>query len=233
MKPAFGYLRVSGKGQLDGDGEKRQKQTILAFAARNGFNIIRWFFDGGVSGEVETEDRDQYADMLSLCSDATTKTILVERSDRLGRTLVVCEIACEQARKDGLTIWGCDTGVDLTNSDDPSRVLIRQMFGCVAEWNKNVMVKRLRAARDRIREETGRCEGRKPYAGDDFTMGLITSMRQSGATFRDVASELNRRRIPAPAGSWWYPMTVRNVMNREAPRVPAKRNSGLLAGLPV
>lgn len=241
MKPAFGYLRVSGRGQLDGDGKARQKDTISAFAAKNGFSIIRWFFDGAVSGEVETEDRDQYAEMVSLCGDATTKTILVERSDRLGRTLVVCEIACEQMRKLGLTVWGCDTGVDLTNSDDPSRVLIRQMFGSVAEWNKNVMVKRLRVARDRIRVETGRCEGRRAFGqrgnpDDDFTLSLIFTMKLNHYSLRETASELNRRKRPVPEdGQCWHPSSISSILHRaeKIERIPTKTNSPLLAGLSV
>lgn len=234
MKPAFGYLRVSGKGQLDGDGEARQKQTILAFAARSGFNILRWFFDGGVTGEMDAGERPRYAEMLSLCSDVTTKTILVESSDRLGRTLVVCETACELARESGLTILSADSGMDLTNSDDPARVAMRQMMGVMAQMNKNVLIARLRKGRDRIREREGRCEGRKPHHAGDLTMGTISSMRQSGKSFREIASELNRRRVAAPAGNWWYPATVRNLLNRDSvQRVSMKHGSGLLAGLPV
>ena len=70
MKPAFGYMRVSGAGQLDGDGEARQRQAIESFALRNGFVIIRWFFDGAVSGEVKVEDRAQFEEMVNLCGES-------------------------------------------------------------------------------------------------------------------------------------------------------------------
>jgi len=47
--------------------------------------------------------------------------------------------------------------------DDPTRVLIRQVLGAVAQFEKSVIVAKLRAARVRKRRETGRCEGRKPF----------------------------------------------------------------------
>lgn len=239
MKPAFGYLRVSGKGQLDGDGEARQRASIERYAAQHGYHVLRWFFDGAVTGEMDAGERPKYAEMLNLCGDATTRTILVESSDRLGRTLIVCEVACEAAREAGLVIIAADSGMDLTTDNDPAKVAMRQMMGVMAQMNKNVLTNRLRKARDRIREEKGRCEGPLPFgqrgnAEDEVTMGFITSMHQSGKSLREICSELNRRRRPVPgAGSWWHPMTVSNILKREAPRVTAKRGSGLLAGLPV
>lgn len=240
MKPAFGYIRVSGRGQLDGDGESRQRASIERFAAARGYTVLRWFFDGGVSGETEADNREQYAEMLSLVGDATTRTILVESSDRLGRTLVVCEMACEAARKAGLTIISADSGLDLTNSDDPSRVAIRQMMGVMAEMNKNVLVKRMRHARNRIRSESGHCEGVRPFGerenpDDEFTLSLLATMKLSDYSIRDMASELNRRHRPSPTGRQWAPSTVHRVLARglQSPLIELRSDSKLLEGLAV
>jgi len=35
MQKAFAYLRVSGKGQIEGDGFTRQLSAIQAYAAKN------------------------------------------------------------------------------------------------------------------------------------------------------------------------------------------------------
>jgi hypothetical protein len=51
-----------------------------------------------------------------------------------------------QFSKIGSRILTAD-GVDLTSSDDPTRRPIRQVLGAVAEFEKNVVVLRLRAAR--------------------------------------------------------------------------------------
>lgn len=236
MKPVFGYLRVSGRGQLAGDGEARQRETIERFCQNKGFQVIRWFFDGAVTGELDAADRDQYALMLSFCGPATTNTIIVERSDRLGRALTVCEIACEEARKSGITILEAASDTDLTNSDDPTRVLIRQVLGSLAEWNKNVMVKRLRAARERKRAANGHCEGPKPFGSrdnpdDEITLNIINALRSEDYSYREVALELTRRNRRTPEGKLkWSKSSVHLVATRTGPQEP---QLNLVAGLAV
>ena len=45
MKPlkAFAYLRVSGKGQIEGDGFTRQLEAIKGYAAAHGIKIVQVF----------------------------------------------------------------------------------------------------------------------------------------------------------------------------------------------
>lgn len=248
MKPVFGYLRVSGNAQLEGDGFDRQKDTIDRFCAANGYFVLRWFQDGAVSGTVETSIREGFAEMVSLMGEETTKIAVVERADRLARTLVVSEIACEEVRTAGLTLLEAASGTNLTDSSDPTRVLIRQLLGVLSEWNKNVAVKRLRASRDRIRKETGRCEGRLPYGRRGIpdeveTLSLIMTMRDSsGHTFDRIARELRSRKIVLANrdGFWWTGSTVWAIYNREREirnkeRVMAKKKvkPEMLDGLPV
>ena len=40
---------------------------------------------------------------------------------------------------------------------------MRQIFGAIAEYEKTMIVIKLRGARQRKKARTGRCEGRKPY----------------------------------------------------------------------
>ena len=55
MTKAFGYLRVSGRGQIEGDGFKRQEAAIKAYAANHGIKIVKTFREEGVSGTTELE----------------------------------------------------------------------------------------------------------------------------------------------------------------------------------
>jgi DNA invertase Pin-like site-specific DNA recombinase len=52
-KKAFGYLRVSGKSQVDGDGFPRQKAAIQKWVKANGYRIVQWFTEEGVSGTLD------------------------------------------------------------------------------------------------------------------------------------------------------------------------------------
>jgi len=221
MIPVFAYLRVSGRGQLDGDGMDRQKDTIERYCKLKGFKVIRWFKDGAVSGEVEASCRPQFAEMLLIAGDATAKIIIVERADRMARTLAVSELACEEARKSGLTIYEAASDTDLTNSDDPTRVMIRQILGVLAEWNKNVMVKRLRDARNR----TGRHGGRKPFGRRNDveieTLCLIMGFRDtSGMSFKAIADKLEEMRRPKPQkhALFWNASSVYFIYTTEVER---------------
>jgi hypothetical protein len=69
-------------------------------------------------------------------------------------------------------------GVDLTSSDDPTRRLIRQVLGAVAEFEKNVIVLKLRAARDRKRARGERVEGVKPFGHLPAERAVVKRMRE-------------------------------------------------------
>jgi len=232
LTPAFGYLRVSGNGQLDGDGETRQRETISTFASRKGFRVIRWFFDGAVSGEVDAVERPEFGEMLLMAGEATSRVILVERADRLARTLMVCEFACAEARKQEVQIIDCSSDTDLTNSDDPTRVLIRQVMGAVAEFNKNVMVKRLAAARNRKRESGRRCEGRKPYGNqNDEQLFIVTQILkyrdEERLSWNQIARKLKTNQFKSPDGTfYWSRYTVRDIYERETELKLAKARHG-------
>ena len=52
---------------------------------------------------------------------------------------------------------------ELTATDDPSKVMVRQMMAAFAQFEKARVVGKLAAARRRKREATGKCEGRKGH----------------------------------------------------------------------
>ena len=62
---AYAYLRVSGKGQVEGDGFPRQRQAIKKYAATNGIKLVQFFEEQGVSGTVENMDRPAWRDLIA------------------------------------------------------------------------------------------------------------------------------------------------------------------------
>ena len=48
--------------------------------------------------------------------------------------------------------------------DTPTAVLVRQVLGAIAQFEKASAVAKLASARKRKRESTGKCEGRKAHA---------------------------------------------------------------------
>ena len=148
MTEAVSYLRVSGKGQVRGDGLPRQREVIDHYARRHGIEVVGEYRDEGVSGTKELDDRDGLRELLARVQSNCAKLVLVERADRLARDLMVSELLLAQFRKLNVTVIAADSGTDLTaGDDDPTRVLIRQVLGAVAQFEKSVIVAKLRAAR--------------------------------------------------------------------------------------
>jgi DNA invertase Pin-like site-specific DNA recombinase len=183
MQPtkAFAYLRVSGRGQVEGDGFPRQKAAIKAYADAHGVRIARYFQEEGVSGTKDLENRPALSEMMVALLADGVETVLIEKLDRLARDLMIQETLVADFRKHGFTVISA-AEPDLC-SDDPSRVLMRQLFGVIAQYEKSTIVLKLRAARQRMRIKTGRCEGRKPYGtreGEREVIARIVEFRKSG-----------------------------------------------------
>lgn len=218
MTSAFAYLRVSGRGQIDGDGFTRQREAIGLYAVGHGISIVKDFQDA-FSGTKELADREGMSALFNSLS-AEVRLVLVERADRLARDLMISEVILAQFRDMGATVIECEGGSDLTVADgDPTRKLIRQILGAVAEFDKACIVTKLKAARDRIRKAHGRCEGRKPFGyreGEELVIERIRLYRAGGHGFADIARILNREQLPTRTGKPWSRSTVKAIVDRAA-----------------
>src|SRR3954471_21620340 len=124
---AVSYLRVSGRGQVDGDGFPRQREAIRRFAKSNRYEIVDEFRDEGVSGTRELADRPGLAALLDRIESNGVRVVVVERADRLARDLMVSEVIIDRLTQLGAKVLTAD-GADLTTADgDPTRTLIRQV----------------------------------------------------------------------------------------------------------
>lgn len=214
-RKAITYLRVSGQGQIEGDGITRQREAVTRYARTSRIEVVSECRDDGVSGTRELENRPGLAAVLDLIESCAATIVLVERADRLARDLMVNEIILERFRSAGATVLTAE-GQELTADDDPTRKLIRQVLGAVSEYDKTVTVLKLRAARERIRRRSGRCEGRKPYGALRGESDVLNQMRQlrrkrpgqDRRSFASIADELNNRGVPTRTGNPWQARTV-------------------------
>jgi DNA invertase Pin-like site-specific DNA recombinase len=99
--PAVSYLRVSGKGQVEGDGFPRQREAIVRFAKRHGYQLLEEYRDEGVSGTKELAERPGLAALLHRIESNGVKVVLIERADRLARDLMVSEVILDQLARAG------------------------------------------------------------------------------------------------------------------------------------
>jgi len=223
-KNALAYLRVSGRGQVNKGGFPRQRDAVRKYAKAHGLKIIAEYRDEGVSGTKELERRGGLAALLDRVESDGVQIVLVERADRLARDLMVSEVILGQFRDLGVRVIAADSGVDLTASNnDPTRTLIRQVLGAVSQFEKSVIVLKLRAARERTKRKTGRCEGRKPYGyypGEDKTIKRIKKLYrkpkgEKRMGFRAIARQLDKEGISTRSGVPWSDTQVKSILTRK------------------
>jgi DNA invertase Pin-like site-specific DNA recombinase len=213
MKDAFAYLRVSGKGQLEGDGFTRQSQAIQKYARANDLAIVDTFEEEGVSGTKELDDRPALQDLLAALRDGGVRVVIIEKLDRLARDLMVQETILSDLMKQGFEVVSvCEP--DLC-STDPSRVLVRQIFGAIAQYDRAMTVLKLRGARQRMKAKQGRCEGRKAFgarSGEAQAIQRMTELRSEGMAVDKIAAQLNTEGIPSRMGKGWHGMSVSRIL---------------------
>ena len=213
MVKAFGYLRVSGKGQVDGDGFPRQLQAINGYAAAHDITIVKVFREKGVTGSKESMDRPAFAEMMTALHSNGVRTIIIEKLDRLARDLMVQEATIADLQKHGFTL------VSVAEPDlmatDPTRILMRQLMGAVAQYDKSQIVLKLRGARMRMRAKEGRCEGRKPYGYYDGEQAVIERMQELRAArmgFDRIAAQLNAEGLKTRTGAQWHGLVCNRIL---------------------
>lgn len=207
------YLRVSGKSQTDGDGFARQTEKIDEFCGHWGLVKTTTSVEDGVSGAVEAMERPSFSKLMSDidAGRAFVGAIVVERMDRLARDLMVQEFLLRECRERDIQVFAADQGnlTDMASNDcDPTRILIRQILGALAQWEKAMLVAKLAAARNRIKESGQRCEGNRPYGfkpGESTILGLMLNLRSSGMNNIGIANMLNEGGFKnRRGGSWTY-----------------------------
>jgi DNA invertase Pin-like site-specific DNA recombinase len=206
-------------GQVDGDGFTRQGEAINRYACSQGIAIEQTFREEGVSGTKELDNRPALQELLLAIDGGNVRLVLIEALNRLARDLMVQETILGDLRKRGITVISVSEP-DLC-SDDPSRKLMRQIFGAIAEYDKAMIVLKLRGARQRMKARTGRCEGSKPFGAADGHRPIIDRimvLRGTGLAVDTIAETLNAEGLKSKTGGRWYGSSVRNVILREQVR---------------
>jgi len=226
-----GYVRVSTATQVeDGLGLDVQKAAIRAWCKANGHKLVAVLADEGVSGAKELDDRPGLADALDIIRGTKAQGIVVPRLDRLARDLIVQETILAEVRRIGGEAFStspAEASYLTDDPDDPSRKLIRQVLGAVSEYERSMVVLRLRNGRRRKAQTGGYASGAPAFGyeardGDlveleeeQFTVKRICDLRASGASLRAICSTLESEgRSSKRGGTSWQPMAVKRVLDR-------------------
>jgi DNA invertase Pin-like site-specific DNA recombinase len=197
LNKAIAYFRSSSDTNVgeDKDTLKRQREAVAKYAKSAGYQVIAEYTDDGVKGADPVDQRPGFAAMMKHIAGNGVRTILVETAARFARDLIVQETGWRYLKDQGITLIAVDAP-DSFLDDTPTAVMIRQILGSVSQFEKAMLVAKLKGARDRKKAATGKCGGRKSYEERNPEMvALAKKLARYPAngrkrSLRDVASEL-------------------------------------------
>ncbi|WP_354097849.1 recombinase family protein [Bradyrhizobium sp. S3.2.12] len=217
---AVAYIRTSSAANVgaDKDSDKRQRAAIEGFAKRAGFGLVGEFNDAAVSGADPIESRAGFTALLDRIESNGVRTVIVEDASRFARELMIQELGILALINRGVRVL-TSNGDDLTDSTDPSRVMMRQIAGAFHQYEKAGLVAKLKAARQRKRELLGKVEGRKSWA--EIDPQLVKEARRlrrrspkgGQRSLRDVAEELARLGYVNERGARFSASSVKSMLS--------------------
>lgn len=161
MTKAAAYLRVSTDGQVGEDkyGLADQKSAIKVYARAQGFEVVAWYSDEGISGA--TMDRAGLQDMLTDASSGDFKAVIVAKMDRIARDLMAQLWIEKELLRCSVELI---SAAEPFRGQDPANVLFRQIIGAFAQFEKARIAERLSGGR----KQKARTGG---YAGGGAAIG--------------------------------------------------------------
>jgi DNA invertase Pin-like site-specific DNA recombinase len=169
-------------------------------------------------------------DALETLRTGEAEGLVVDRLDRLARDLIVQETVLRDAWALGGSVFSTSEAEtsNLTNDpDDPSRALIRQVLGAVAEYERKMIALRLRAGARRKAANGGyaggappfvwKAEGRSlvPIPHEQVVIERMRELRAQGRTLRAIASQLDLEGFRPRRGDRWHGRQVGRVLERQ------------------
>jgi DNA invertase Pin-like site-specific DNA recombinase len=148
--------------------------------------MVAWFNDPAVSGADPIETRPGFSALLDRIENNGVRTVIVEDASRFARDLVAQELGVLMLIKRGMRVLTA-SGDDMTEATDPSRIMMRQIAGSFAQYEKARRVRKLREARERL----GKLGGRKSYAqAKPETVARANALRDERRSWAQISAAL-------------------------------------------
>lgn len=230
---AFAYLRTSSAANIgeDKDSGRRQLQAIESFAKRAGITLVGTYNDEAVKGSDPIDTRPGFAEMLEALEANGTKTIIVETANRFARDLMVQEVGFAMLKARGIDLIAADSPTSFLD-DTPTARLIRQVLGAVSEFEKAMLVAKLKGARDRKRRGGAKVEGRKSIAEErpetvEYARRLARARPKGGKrSLREISAALAEAGHMTKTGKPYAPTAVKMMLERPSLSIVAHDTAG-------
>ncbi len=172
------YSRVS----TDDKGQNPQVQVaeLQRFCAARGWTITHELVDHGYSGG--TDDRPGLKKLMKLVKSREVDGVVVVKLDRLFRSLKHLVTTLDDWQALGIVFCATADAVDYST---PGGRLFAQILGCLAEFEKSLLVERTKMGLEHARRQ-GKRLGR-PKKRDDVA---IMNLRREGLSYSQIQKRL-------------------------------------------
>lgn len=201
-----GYTRVSTEDQTrTGYGLDDQRHAIDGEATRRGWSVM-WIADEGRSGkDLDRPGLDRALDSLRRKG---ASGLVVAKLDRLTRSVSDFAALVERAHREGWELVVLDLGVDTST---PAGKLVAHMFAALAQWERETIGVRTRAALAAARARGVQLGRPRSITGE--IRERIHRDAASGMSTRRIAAALTAEGVPTPqGGSRWWSSTISRVL---------------------
>jgi site-specific DNA recombinase len=215
------YLRVSTEHQSqNGTSLASQENFLRSYAAAKSWRIVKVFRENGFS--AKNTQRPALQQLLADVKAGEVDVVAIYKLDRLTRSVGdLCGLVALLKRYH-VELVSLTESLDTTT---PSGMLLVNILGSIAEWERQTIAARTKAALQRKREN-GEVYGPTPFGfrrrgnrllPDAKTMQTVADifrLRKEGRTLQAICDDLMERKVKAPrGGTTWGPESVRIVLN--------------------
>jgi DNA invertase Pin-like site-specific DNA recombinase len=179
LKRAVLYLRVSTTDQTTAS----QERSLREVAARTGWEVVKVYKDHGISGTKGRNGRPGFDALHRAAARREFDVVMAWSVDRLGRSLQDLVAFLSELHAVGIDLFLHQQGIDTTT---PGGKAMFQMMGVFAEFERTMIVERVRAGLVRARA-AGKHLGRPPIKPE-----LETQIREAlagGLSIRKAADK--------------------------------------------
>lgn len=221
MKNAIGYCRVSTEGQTGEDkfGLEAQREQIRLYALSNGYEVVDWAVDEGISGV--TLDRPALNELLyGDIQNPPIEAVIVAKNDRMSREMEQYFYVKYSLKKKNIALKSVSE--DFGQMGVFSNVM-ESLAMFIAEQERINIAKRTRGGRKIKAAAGGYSGGRAPYGYKIFNgqymivteeaemVKQIFKKIDAGATLLDTAEWLNDNGYHTRSGKKFYASHIKAI----------------------
>ena len=180
MKRVALYARVSTGGQT----VENQLRELEQVGSRIGWQIVDRYIDQGISGAKGRAERPELDRMMRAVIRGELDVVAAWSVDRLGRSLQELVSLLNELRERRVDLYLHQQGLD---TGTPSGRAMYQMLGVFAEFERAIIIERIKAGMTRARAQGKRLS--RPLT-PEAAVERIRELRARGMSVRRVAEEV-------------------------------------------